>query len=94
MSTIQDGKVAMCNQIVSNSDGNLGRERQLLRADDPLILVVGDSFSDNAHLGGITWPDLMADELSRKSGHSISVLNYSRSGYGLAQMITMAAEQV
>ena len=36
----------------------------------------------------------MADELSRKSGHSISVLNYSRSGYGLAQMIAMAAEQV
>ena len=94
MATIQDGKVAMCNRIVSNSAGNLGRERQPSRADDPHILVVGDSFSDNAHLGGITWPDLMAGELSRKSSRSVSVLNYSRSGYGIAQMIDMAAEQV
>ncbi len=92
--TIEKGKVAMCNRIVSNSEGNLGRQRQPSRATDATILVVGDSFSDNAHLAGLTWPDLMGDELSRYTGSSISVLNYSRSGYGVAQMISMAAEQV
>jgi len=94
MVTIRTGAVAMCNQIVSNSDRNLGRERNPLYEHDPTILVVGDSFSDNAHLGGITWPDLMADRLSRDSGQPVSVLNYSRSGYGVAQMFSMAAEQV
>jgi len=94
MATIQEGKVSMCNQIVSNSDGNLGRDRPSLRTGDATILVVGDSFSDNAHLGGLTWPDLMGDELSRRTDRPISVLNYSRSGYGMVQMMSMAAEQV
>ncbi len=94
MATIQEGKVVMCNRIVSNSDRNLGRETHLPRGSDPTILVVGDSFSDNAHLGGITWPDLMTDQLSSDLGQAVSVLNYSRSGYGVPQMFAMAAAQV
>ena len=94
LATIQAGKVVMCNRIVSNSEGNLGRERQPSSSTDATILVVGDSFSDNAHLDSLTWPDLMSDELSHETHRSISVLNYSRSGYGLAQMMSMAAAQV
>lgn len=54
------------------------------------ILVAGDSFTANPNFGGIGWPDGLHSFL-RGNGASVAVQNHGRDGYGLLQMLTMAA---
>lgn len=93
MATVVEGQVVGCNVIRTNAEGNIGPAVHASRAGATRILVVGDSFSDNMQLGGTTWPELLAARLQADTARPVEVLNYSRSGFGILQMVTMARIQ-
>lgn len=71
-----DGVVRATSPVCINRFGNVGRAV----ADAPL-LVVGDSFTANPIDGGIAWTDYLSE----------SALNRARDGYGVLQMVHLAA---
>jgi len=52
--------------------------------------VFGDSFTAQQE-GDLTWPNFLQQELDRRSSKRSHVVNYGRDGYGILQMIDMAA---
>jgi hypothetical protein len=77
----------------SNADG-LGGRTTLADYDSSAvkILVFGDSFT-HWNQGNATWPDLLQDQLQRRLGASVGVLDFARGAYGVIQMLELAAEK-
>jgi len=59
----------------------------------PRILVLGDSFTSVSY-GGETWVSLFSKRLKEKLGPNAQVLNFGRDGYGVLQMLELAAGKI
>jgi hypothetical protein len=80
---IQDGRVTSYREVRIDAAGNLATD--LPPPTDSLdVLVVGDSFTANPNQP-LGWPHYYA----LQTGHRVH--NYARDGYGLLQMIHLAA---
>ena len=94
MSSIKDGKLVWGSIISrSNIDGLAGKTT--IAAYDRAefkILVLGDSFSA-WNQQGVTWPDIFEQNLTKTLGKSVAVLDYARAGYGVLQMLDLAADK-
>jgi hypothetical protein len=92
-SLIQDGRVVWCSGTVSaaNGDGLTGRATLADAKTAPLrLLTSGDSVS-HWQRNGVTIPDIAQDELRRRGHTGVTILNYSRGGYGVLHMLTIAS---
>ena len=91
---ISDGKVLNCEILdIVNENGNIGTSG--IKYTDPefTIAVFGDSwtaFSQN----GMTWPIFLQENLERETGQRINIVNYGRDGYGLLQIMRLAADTI
>jgi len=94
VSYVVDGRLAWGSVISrSNRDGLGGRTTiDEYRRAPVKILVFGDSFT-HWNQGGVTWPDLLQDDLRRALRRDVAVLDYARGGYGLLQMLDLAADK-
>ncbi len=84
------GRITSCWSWWTNSQGNIGRIDGDYASADIKVLVFGDSFTAQQE-GDLTWPNFLQQELDRRSGKRSHVVNYGRDGYGILQMIDMAA---
>jgi hypothetical protein len=82
---IQNGRVTSFSEVRIDSAGNLATDAGPPR-DSIDVLIVGDSFTANPHQP-LGWPHFYA----LRTGHRIH--NYARDGYGLLQMVHLAAEK-
>lgn len=86
---IDTGLPERCGSFTTNAEGNAGRGTQGQSGLE--IALLGDSFSAMVH-DGVTWPDLLYDEFRRNSPSlRLRILNLSRDGYGVMQMVDQAA---
>ncbi|HKH43107.1 MAG TPA: SGNH/GDSL hydrolase family protein [Thermoanaerobaculia bacterium] len=94
VSYVVDGRLAWGSVISrSNRDGLGGRTTiDQYRRAPVKVLVFGDSFT-HWNQGGVTWPDLLQDHLRRALRRDVAVLDYARGGYGLLQMLDLAADK-
>jgi hypothetical protein len=94
-SIVRNGVVVACLGTVyaTNIDGLAGATTlgEYANADLKVVLT-GDSFS-RWRLGGLTIADFLQGRLAEATGRQVAVLNFARGGYGLLQMISMAAAQ-
>ena len=90
---VDEGRVTHRWESRVNSQGNIGDPTisQPWNDSDMRILVVGDSFTANPDFGGIAWPDYLCRDLRNRSIDNAAVRNLGRDGYGVLQMLTMAA---
>lgn len=92
---VRDGLVVGCLEDVykTNVDGLSGATTlaDYARADLKVVLT-GDSFS-RWRLGGLTIADELQERLGEATGRRVAVLNFARGGYGLLEMVSMAAAQ-
>jgi hypothetical protein len=94
LSQITDGKVVWCYGVVAsaNADGLGGRSTLADARDaDYVIFTTGDSFS-HWKRSDLTVPDMVETLLSTRTDRKIVNLNFARGGYGILQMLTIAAE--
>jgi hypothetical protein len=92
---ILHGKVAW-GAVVSHSNGDgLGGLTRLEDYEnaDIKIVIFGDSFAE-WNQGSATWPDLLERHLEKVLAKKVAVLNYGRAGYGVLQMLDLAAEKI
>jgi len=77
----------------TNPDGNVGAPSAADGWHEGAfrITVLGDSFTANPNYGGTTWTDYLSDELGAGLGRPVAVRNLGRDGYGLLQMLDLAA---
>ena len=90
---MRDGEVVFGTTISkSNADG-LGGKTTIdeYKHRDSKVLVFGDSFTHWNQMG-VTWPDLLEEQLSVRLGTPVGVLNYARGTYGVIQMLELASE--
>lgn len=87
--TIMNSLPYKTSSVVFDHRGNSGLEVDDTNADLK-VFVVGDSFTMIPH-DGITWPHILQKVLSEKTGRKVAVLNYSREGYGILQMMDQAS---
>lgn len=94
VSYVVDGRLAWGTIISrSNRDGLGGRTTiDEYRRAAVKLLAFGDSFT-HWNQGGATWPDLLQDDLRRALRQDVAVLDYARGGYGLLQMLDLAADK-
>ena len=94
LTLITNGRVVSCLGIVesANADG-LGGRSTLAEAHDAdyVIFTTGDSFS-HWKRSNVTIPDAVESWLNTRTGRKIVNVNFARGGYGLLQMLTIAAE--
>ncbi len=92
---IEDGKVVFGTVVHKSNADRLGGKTTIAEYEqrDLKVLVFGDSFSHWVQMGS-TWPDILESELTDRIGQSVGVLNFARGGYGVTQMLTLAAEKV
>ena len=91
---VHNGYPVMCNQATINELGNTNRIKGNYEDATVKILVFGDSFTANTNLNGITWPDLLQDELEAKFNQDVNVINFGRGAYGILQMFDLARTKV
>lgn len=91
---VQKGYPVMCTQATINELGNTNRIKGNYEDATVKILVFGDSFTANTNLNGITWPDLLQDELEARLNQDVNVINLGRGAYGLLQMFDLARTKV
>ena len=84
----------MCTQGTINELGNTNRIKGNYEDATVKILVFGDSFTANTDLNGITWPDLLQDELEAKLNQDVNVVNFARGAYGILQMFDLARTKI
>lgn len=87
----QRGKPIWTSKHCINSRGNFSKEQQL--APDYKIFIFGDSFTVCQHHGA-SWPDHLEEAIFAKEGLQSEVRNYARDGFGIIQMVKLAAEVV
>ena len=91
---VHNGYPVMCTQATINELGNTNRMKGNYEDATVKILVFGDSFTANTDLHGITWPDLLQDELEAKLDQDVNVINFGRGAYGILQMFDLARTKV
>jgi len=91
---VHNGYPVMCTQGTINELGNTNRIEGNYEDATVKILVFGDSFTANTQLNGISWPDLLQDELAAKLNQDVNVVNFGRGGYGILQMFDLARTKV
>jgi GDSL-like lipase/acylhydrolase family protein len=91
---VQNGYPVMCTQATINELGNTNRIKGNYEDATVKILVFGDSFTANTDLNGITWPDLLQDELEAKLHQDVNVINFGRGAYGILQMFDLARTKI
>jgi hypothetical protein len=94
-SIVRNGLVVACLGEVyrNNSDGLAGGTTLAdYAAADLKVVLTGDSFA-RWRLGGFTIADVLQPRLGAATNRSVAVLNLARGGYGMLQMISMAAAQ-
>jgi hypothetical protein len=91
---VHNGYPVMCTQATINELGNTNRIKGNYEDATVKILVFGDSFTANSNLNGITWPDLLQDELEGKLNQDVNVINFGRDAYGILQMFDLARTKV
>jgi hypothetical protein len=88
---LKGGMVTRCAELaVANEQGNLGPPTPDFDAAQLRIVVFGDSFS-GAEVTGPAWTKMLGHKLESEIGRTVRVLNLARDGYGLPQMVTLAA---
>lgn len=88
------GKHMSCNNIdVINERGGIGPIVGDYATADHKILVFGDSWTAFNH-DGITWTHKLQDELEKRLGQKVHVVNFGRDGYGVLQMVDLAAAKI
>lgn len=95
MSSIKDGQLVWGSITSrSNGDGLTGQTtiEEYNRADVK-VLVFGDSYSQ-WNQQGVTWPDILERNLTKTLQKSVAVLDYARAGYGVMQMLDLAADKI
>lgn len=91
---VHNGYPVMCTQATINELGNTNRIKGNYEDATLKILVFGDSFTANTNLNGITWPDLLQDELETRLNQDVNVVNFGRGAYGILQMFDLARTKV
>ncbi len=91
---VHNGYPVMCTQATINELGNTNRIKGNYEDATVKILVFGDSFTANTNLNGITWPDLLQDELNAKLNQDVNVINFGRGAYGILQMFDLARTKI
>jgi hypothetical protein len=91
---VHNGYPVMCTQATINELGNTNRIKGNYEDATVKILVFGDSFTSNSNLDGITWPDLLQDELAAKLNQDVNIINFGRDAYGIPQMFDLARTKV
>lgn len=91
---VRNGYPVMCTQATTNELGNTNRVKGNYEDATVKILVFGDSFTANTNLNGITWPDLLQDELEAKLNQDVNVVNFGRGAYGVMQMFDLARAKI
>jgi len=89
---IRSGRPILCHKFSTNENGNHQRLHSHENANLKRVFVFGDSFTEGTHTQNITWPDFLEDELTQSLGIPIHVENYGRSGYGVLQILELAAD--
>lgn len=75
-----------------NEDGFMGRTRLAEYQAAPIkVVTFGDSYT-HWNQEGETWPDLLQTRLRTQLGADVAVLNHGRGGYGVLQMVDLAAK--
>ncbi len=92
---LREGKVRTCQVGWVNREGNIGIHDRPWKASQYRVLVVGDSFTANPTTmnGPVTWTDFFPEALGSVSGKTAAVKNFARDGFGVPQMLRMAAAQ-
>lgn len=91
---VHKGYPVMCTHATINELGNTNRIKGNYEDADVKILVFGDSFTANTDLNGITWPDLLQDELEATLNQDVHVINFGRGAYGILQMFDLARTKI
>jgi hypothetical protein len=91
---VHNGYPVICSQETINELGNTNRIKGNYEDATVKILVFGDSFTSNTDLNGITWPDLLQDELGAKLHQDVNVINFGRGAYGILQMFDLARSKI
>ncbi len=91
---VHNGYPVMCAHTTINKLANTNRIKGNYEDATLKILVFGDSFTANTDLNGITWPDLLQDELEAKLNQDVNVINFGRGAYGVLQMFDLARIKV
>lgn len=91
---VHNGYPVMCTQAAINELGNTNRIKGKYEEAAVKILVFGDSFTANTDLNGITWPDLLQDELEAQLNQDVHVINFGRGAYGILQMFDLARAKI
>jgi hypothetical protein len=91
---VHNGYPVLCTQATINELGNTNRIKGDYKDATLKILVFGDSFTANTNLNGITWTDLLQDELEAKLHQDVNVMNFGRGAYGILQMFDLARAKV
>jgi hypothetical protein len=81
-----------------NAEGNSGRIAGRYAEAELRILAFGDSFTQRPRPSPagepMTWPNFLQDLLEAELGRSVHVVNFGRDGYGVLQMLDLAAAKV
>ena len=91
---VHNGYPVLCSQATINELGNTNRIKGSYEDATLKILVFGDSFSANTDLNGITWPDLLQDELETKLNQDVNIINFGRGAYGVLQTFDLATAKI
>jgi lysophospholipase L1-like esterase len=89
----QDGTVRSCWTFPLNAMGNVGLVEGDYGAANRKILVFGDSFTAQPH-DQLTWPHLLQRRLNADARPVTAVMNMARDGYGILQMLDLAASKI
>lgn len=91
---VADGRVRDCDRFsVIDKNGNIGLQKRDFADADLKVAVFGDSWSAFQQ-GGKTWPYFLQEELEKRLGRKVAVMNFGRDGTGVLQMFDMAAAKI
>ena len=90
---VEDGRVIWGTAVSRSNRDGLGGRTTFADYDRAAVkvLVFGDSFT-HWNQDGVTWPDLLEDNL-RRTLPGVAVLNFGRGAYGVLQMLDLAADE-
>lgn len=92
------GLVRSCWTWPANARGNMGFIEGDYETADLKVLVFGDSFTAQVDAAydprGVTWPDYLQAYLTEGFEGTAHVVNFGRDGYGILQMVDLAADMV
>lgn len=91
---VMDSKVRDCYELDPvNGQGNIGAPPRDYKSAQIKVLIFGASWNVFS-LNHTTWPMLLQTKLEQRLGKTVSVVNFGRDGFGLLQIVSLAAEEV